>query len=104
MAYYDILAIVIIVAFLILRFRFNFASRFIVVLALLILAVSAIASGTGDSGFANDLVIVAFYCLGVGVILLTYDLIHISRGPRNKEGPLYRSYHRIREFLNRLRS
>lgn len=103
-AYYDIIAVIMISAFLVLRYRFNFASRSIAVLALLILFAAAIAGGLGATSTANDLAILAFYAMGVGVILLAYDQYRAARGPRKNDGVLRDSIMWMRRALGRLRS
>jgi hypothetical protein len=103
-AYYDLVALVIILVFLVLRFRFNFASRFIVVVALFFLAGAAISSGLGTPTLANELVIIAFYLLAAGIVLLTFDHVYAARGPVKEGGTLHRSYIRMKGFFDRLRS
>lgn len=104
MEYYNILTVAIIVVFLLLRFRYGVASRAIVVAALAFLMLAAVLSGTGFADMANELVIVAFYLIGAGLVLLAYDLWRENREPMSRDGPVYRSYLWMREYLRRLRS
>lgn len=103
-AYYDIIAVILIAVFLVLRFKFNFASRSIIVLALFILVLAAITSGLGAASTANSMAIVAFYALGAGVLLLIFDHLRATMRPASKDGALHRSVARMRDLFDRLRS
>jgi hypothetical protein len=103
-AYYDIIGIALIVVFLILRFKFNFASRSIIVLAIFFLVLAAIVNGLGSASTANDLAILAFYSMVVGIVLMVYDQVRATKGPLIKEGRLTHSFAHMKRLLDRLRS
>ncbi|MDW5561799.1 MAG: hypothetical protein SA339_01125 [Methanomassiliicoccus sp.] len=103
-AYYDIIAIILIAAFLVLRFKFKFASRSIIVLAVSIMVLAAITSGLGAESTANDMTMVAFYSLGAGVLLLSFDYLRATMRPTRKDGAFHRSIARMRDLFDRLRS
>jgi hypothetical protein len=89
---YDIAAILIIVPFLFFRFIYRIDSRIIIGIAIVILVATGISLAAGSEPIANDLAIVAFYCLVVGVLLLVieyaYEERKKARGEKPKERPV----------------
>lgn len=70
---YDIAGILIIVPFLFFRIVYKVDSRIIIGIALVLLVATGVSLAAGSESIANDLAIVAYYCIVVGVLLLAIE-------------------------------
>ena len=70
---YDVAAILLIVPFLFYRIVYKVDSRIIIGIALMLLVATGVSLAAGSESLANDLAIVAYYCLVVGVLLLAIE-------------------------------
>jgi hypothetical protein len=73
MEIYDAVAIAILVPFTVLYLLYRIDPRYLIALSLVLLVSSAVESAIGNTNAANDIAIVFFYCLAVGVLLMIVD-------------------------------